>query len=77
MNDSLLCNSHIISCKKKTLKHVDIQLYQSNQTQVLKNNDYRYYQNIWMKISCKEDKLNQEHILIISNNQNNQIMKNC
>ena len=30
----------------KTLKHVDIQLYQSNQTQVLKNNDYRYYQNI-------------------------------
>ena len=61
----------------KTLKHVDIQLYQSNQTQVLKNNDYRYYQNIWMKISCKEDKLNQEYILIISNNQNNQIIKNC
>ena len=30
----------------KTLKHVYIQLYQSNQTQVLKNNDYRYYQNI-------------------------------
>ena len=61
----------------KTLKYVDIQLYQSNQTQVLKNNDYRYYQNIWMKISCKEDKLNQEHKLIISNNQNIQIMKNC
>ena len=30
-----------MSCK--TLKHVDIQLYQSNQTQVLKNKDHRYY----------------------------------